>query len=77
MTPCKNTKCDHFETYEYSNGNLKFPFVRDSKQDYSATRAGDKMHVVRSGVILCPLCNQFKHFDLCTAEKPKKKKKGK
>jgi len=86
MTPCNNTKCDHYETYEYDRGTLKFPFTRDAKQDYSATRKGDKMHVVMAGVIICPMCREFKGMNLCTVEeivvppvtKPKKaKKKGK
>jgi len=78
MTPCNNTKCDHHETYEYESGTLKFPFVRDAIQAYQATRKGDKMHIVRSGVVICSMCSEFKPFYLNTVKPIKKaKKKGK
>ena len=79
MTPCKNKECKQYQEYEYSNGSLTYPFERDAVQNYSASRKGDRMYVVHSGVILCPLCSEFKAFDLNTVEKPvkKAKKKGK
>jgi len=71
MTPCKNTKCDHYKEYEYESGTLKHPFLVDAKKDYCSARKGDKMHVIKDGVIICPLCSEFKAMDLCT-EKAKK-----